>query len=374
MLVYKHGQKQSTMATGVNPLYLYTWRLPYNNNDFDPQKKSIVIYNYAYDRDSARVYVVEELRMMKGQEITIDKLNRGEIYPVHAFLTDEVNKQTTDRVYTYDKLSPGERQTDEAGKRTKNTNGYVWRREADPALATDKKERENREPSSNTGLKFREYIFQDVDDPEFHYIAKTIVHESTPVVENQGTLKRGKGYPYPEPGGNTFARWSTDDYIEYALRIIQSNFRANKPISMEVKNHPGDLHTGVRMGLTNRPGVLEIVKVQNWGYKESNIKSKSAPQSVETYKVLKDKRVAARKRKLNDKRKKKRDEDIGKMGKEVYYAERREKRNKNREARQLAGGAPGTQTGVVKAELVKSSRSKNTVDIGLDEVPSKYRV
>jgi len=348
------------MATSVNPLYLYTWRLPYKNHDYDPQKQSIVVYNYAHDKDSARAYVIQELEKIKGQENTINKLSRGEIYPVHSFLTDEVNKQTTDRVYTYDKLSPGERQTDEAGKRTKNTNGYVWRREADPALATDKKERENREPSSNTGLKFREYIFQDVDDPEFHYIAKTIVQEGTPLV-GQKILKRdsrpldfnGKPHQYTEV---------KYDYIETSLNIIQNYFRSNKPISMEVKNHPGDLHTGVRMGLTNRPGVLEIVKVENWGFKESRITSKSAPLQVESYKDLKDKRVSARKKRSRDKRKLRRLED-----------------RKNGDVAAGGGaaaqrGAPGTQKGRVKTELVKSSKSKNTVDIGLDEVPSKYRV
>mgnify|MGYP001237311507 CR=1 FL=1 len=59
------------MATGDNPLYLYTWRLPYKNRDYDPQKQSIVIYNYAHDKDSARAYVILELQKIGNQMDTV---------------------------------------------------------------------------------------------------------------------------------------------------------------------------------------------------------------------------------------------------------------------------------------------------------------
>ena len=365
------------MATGDNPLYLYTWRLPYKNRDDDPQQQSIVVYNYAHDKDSARAYVIQELEKIGLQDATIQKLKNGEIYPVHSFLTDEVDKKTTVRVYTYDKLDASERIVDlETGKRSRNTNPHkdVWRRDADPELAPDKKDREKRVASRETGLLFREYIFQDIDNPEIHYIAKTIVQEGAPEVGNRGILKRGSGH-HTNPLTLPEVKY---DYIEYALSIIHSKFKANKPISMEVKNHPGDLHTGVRMGYDNKPGVLEIVKVENWGYKESNLQLVSVPQSVATYKELKEKRVEERKKRLSEKRKKKRNDEIARIGEQKYYEERREKRNKNREARQLAGEVPGKTPAARRgasandAVIKKEVGLKNEVDFGL--VPSKYRV
>ena len=120
-------------------------------------QNSLVIYNYAKDKNSARHYVVRELNEMGGQQETINKLNNGEIYPTNSFLTDEVEKAVTVRVYHYNKLDPGERHLDDTtGKRIKIAHKDVWHREPDPKLARNKKEREERKPSREAGLLFRE--------------------------------------------------------------------------------------------------------------------------------------------------------------------------------------------------------------------------
>ena len=339
------------MATTINPLYLYTWRLPYKNREFDDPKQNIVIYNYAHDKDSARHYVILELQKIGNQADTIAKLSRGEIYPVHSFLTDEVDKKTTVRVYIHDTLAASERPIDPVTNKRSNHKD-VLRRQADTKLAIDKKDRVPRKPSRTTGLLFREYIFQDTKDLHTHYIAKTIVEA------DKVDLVAGEIMSYK------------NDYIEEARKHIATKWHAGKPISMEVKNHPGDLHTGVRMGFDNKPGVLEIVKVENWGYKESNLQLVSVPQSVATYKELKEKRVAARKKTLRDKRNQKRLDEIYRIGEDKYIEERREKRNRNREARKLADEASGKTPAAAPTKTLYN----NQLDFGLDSVPSKYRV
>ena len=140
------------MATSPNDLYLFTWRLPYYG--IPDQESTIVIYNYAPDRDRARHYVQLELHEIGGQKETIDKLSRGELYPTNSFLTDEVGKTPTVRVYIYNKQPPAKKITDTNGT-TMSVNDNIWHR---GKLSIDKAKKRDR---MKTGLKFKEYTFQD---------------------------------------------------------------------------------------------------------------------------------------------------------------------------------------------------------------------
>ena len=135
------------MATSSNPLYMYTWRLPYIG--VRDTKQTIVIYNYAPDKDWSRHYAQLELEHMGGQETTIDKLRRGVLYPKNAFLTNESVKAHTARVYFYNQLPPGIKTTNTDGS-VMIDNENIWRR-----AKQDIDQSKDRTAERDTGLLFK---------------------------------------------------------------------------------------------------------------------------------------------------------------------------------------------------------------------------
>ena len=307
------------MATRPKPLYMYTWRLPYIG--VRDTKQTIVIYNYAPDKDWSRHYAQLELEHMGGQETTIDKLGRGVIYPKNAFLTDESVKPPTARVYFYDQLPPGTKTTNTDGS-VMIDNENIWRR-----AKQDIDKSKDRMAERNTGLWFKEYIFQDIHDDNIHYIAKTIVSGES----------------------------DESDYQKKAIAEIDKQFGADEPRTRNVKAVLGDLDKGVKMGYRNKPGVIEIVKVTNWAPKGSLIKSASIYADVKTYEELKKERKRVRRQRQ---RKNKQDGVAPDT-----------QQDKAKAKRDVGDKPPGTKK-IKKAQM----GSSNKVDFGLDSVPSKYRV
>ena len=333
----------------MNDLYLYTWRLPYYG--IPDQESTIVIYNYAPDRDRARHYVQLELHEIGGQKETIDKLSRGEIYPTNSFLTDEVGKPPTVRVYIYNKLPPAKKITETNGTIT-SVNDNIWHR---GKLYIDKAKKRDR---MKTGLKFKEYTFQDNANPNIHYIVKSIVTES-------------------------------NDYMPQALEEIAKKFSVDQPTIREVKVKPGELTEGVSMAFENKSGILDIVRVTNLIQMDPKIIKLDQIGSfkVQTYGDLKVVRETARKDRKRIRRQELRKKLKDEMGDEAFIAMIKEKNKSKRDRRaekradEASGKTPAAQRGAPAAAAARppatqarkgNLASSNEVDFGI--VPSKYRV